>query len=244
MSHHRNPKIAGQEAVKKALAAAGISTPDFVFMFASAGYDQQSLLNAVNEATGGAPLSGCSGEGIIAGGEADESNFSVGVMVIRSDQIHFSNGVATGLQEDSARSGRTIAEALQSQISSANLALFVFPDGITVNFDRLLAGLEEQLNLDRLLPLVGGLASTIPENPSLGKTYQYYNDSVVSDGVAYALLSGQAQLAWAFSHGCVPVGIEHTISRCEGNIIYEIDGKPALELLKEYVTDDELKMNS
>jgi hypothetical protein len=42
-------------------------------MFASVGYDQQALLNAVNEATDGAPLCGCSGEGVIAGNEADES---------------------------------------------------------------------------------------------------------------------------------------------------------------------------
>jgi len=238
MSHHRNPKVAGQEAAEKALAAAEVEKPDFVFMFATVGYNQQDLLKAVREATDGAPLCGCSGEGVIAGGEADESNFSVGVMAISSDQLQLSHGMVTGLGEDPAEAGRAVAEAIQPEVNSDTLALFIFPDGITVNFDRLLAGLEGQLNLDRLLPLVGGTAGTIQ---GMSPTYQYTNDHVVSDGVAWALLSGQAQIAWAVNHGCVPVGVEHKVTRCEGNVIYEIDGKPVREILRDYLTDDEFE---
>ncbi|NIO67548.1 MAG: histidine kinase, partial [Anaerolineae bacterium] len=142
MSHHRNPKVAGREAANQALEAAGVEKPDFVFMFATVGYDQQDLLKAVREATGGAPLCGCSAEGVIAGSEADESNFAVGVMAIRSDQFRFSHGLVTGLGEDPAEAGRAVAEAIQPEVSSDTLALFIFPDGITVNFDRLAAALE------------------------------------------------------------------------------------------------------
>jgi hypothetical protein len=238
MSRHRNPKVAGQEAARKALEAAGVEKPDFVFMFATVGYDQQDLLKAVREATDGVPLCGCSGEGIIAGGEADESNFSAAVMAIRSDQLRFSHGMVTGLKEDPAEAGRAIAEAIQPEVNSDTLALFLFPDGVTVNFDRLMAGLERQLNLDHLLPLVGGTAG---DNQEFKHTYQYCDDHVVSDGVAWALLSGQAQIAWAVNHACVPVGLEYKVTRCEGNVIYEIDGKPALEILKDYLTDDEIE---
>jgi hypothetical protein len=238
MSHHRNPKVAGQEAANQALKAAGVEKPDFIFMFATVGYDQQSLLEAVREATDGAPLCGCSAEGVIAGDEADESHFSVAVMTIRSDQIRFSHGIVTGLKEGSAEVGRAIAEATQPQVSSDTLALFLFPDGMTLNFDRLLAGLEGQLNPDHLLPLVGGTAGTIPGMPP---TYQYTNDHVVSDGVAWALLSGGARIAWAVNHGCVPVGAERKVTRSEGNVIYEIDDRPALEVLTDYLTVDDIE---
>jgi hypothetical protein len=77
MSRLHNPNLAGREAAEQALLKAGVDRPDFVFMFASIGYDQRSLLRAVREATGGAPLSGCSVEGTIDGDDADESNFSV-----------------------------------------------------------------------------------------------------------------------------------------------------------------------
>ncbi|HKH39577.1 MAG TPA: hypothetical protein VKA82_20665, partial [Rubrobacter sp.] len=53
-SHHHNPNVAGREAAEQGLRNAGIAKPDFVFMFASIGYDQHSLLRAVRETTGGA----------------------------------------------------------------------------------------------------------------------------------------------------------------------------------------------
>jgi hypothetical protein len=67
MSYHHNPNVAGREAAEQAPQKAGVSKPDFVFVFGSIGYDQQSLLRAVREATGGAPLTGCSAEGTIDG---------------------------------------------------------------------------------------------------------------------------------------------------------------------------------
>jgi hypothetical protein len=237
LSHHRNPWVAGQEAVEKALAAACVEKPDFVFMFATIGYNQPALLAAVREATGDAPLCGCSGEGIIAGGVVDESNFAVGVMAISSDQLRFSHGIMTGLKADPVKVGHAVAEAIQPELNSDTLALFLFPDGITVNFDRLVAGLEWQLKLDHLLPLVGGTAG---DNFEGKRTFQYCDDQVVSDGVAWTLLSGGAQIAWAVNHGCIPVGVEYKVTRCEGNVIFEIDGKPALEIVKDYLTDDEL----
>ena len=76
-SRHHNPNVAGREAGERALDMAGIVKPDFVFMFASIGYDQRSLLRAIRETTGGASLSGCSAEGTIDGEDADETSFSV-----------------------------------------------------------------------------------------------------------------------------------------------------------------------
>src|SRR5918999_5844807 len=101
MSRHHNPNIAGRETAEQALEKAEVSGPDFVFMFASIGYDQRSLLRAVHEATGGAPLTGCSAEGTINGDDADESNFSVVVTAISSEELEWHNGLATGLGADS-----------------------------------------------------------------------------------------------------------------------------------------------
>jgi hypothetical protein len=67
-------------------------------MFATVGYDQRSLLQARREATGSAPLSGCSAEGTISGDDANESNFSVIVMAISSEELRWTNGLATGLR--------------------------------------------------------------------------------------------------------------------------------------------------
>ena len=73
-----------------------------------------------------------------------------------------------------------------------------------------------------------------------GPTYQYCDDEVISDGVAYALLSGKAQASWAISHGLIPLGGARTVTRSQGNVIHEIDGKPAVEVLKEYLPEHAL----
>ena len=105
MSRQHDPNLAGREAAEQALKKAGVASPDFVFMFASIGYDQRSLLRTVREATGDAPLSGCSAEGTINGDEADESGFSVVVTTITSDDLQWTNGIARGLEDDARAVG-------------------------------------------------------------------------------------------------------------------------------------------
>jgi hypothetical protein len=238
MSRHHNPNVAGRQAAEQALENAGVSKPDFVFMYASIGYDQHSLLGAVRVTTGGASLTGCSAAGTINGDDADESNFSVVVTVICSDELHWTNGIATGLEDDPRAVGQQVAQELLPRLSSETIGLFVFPDGLTENFDYFIAGLEENLPNDQFLPLWGGGAGN--NFNAWAPTYQYCDDEVISDGVAYALLSGEAQTAWAISHSVIPIGGERIVTRSEGNVIYEIDGKPATDVLKEYLPEDAL----
>ncbi len=93
-------------------------------------------------------------------------------MTIRSDQLRFKNGIATGLKESSEKVGRAIAEGIQPEVRSDTLALLLFPDGLAVNFGRLATVLEKELNLEHPLPLVGGMAC---DNLARTRTYQYYN---------------------------------------------------------------------
>ena len=237
-SRHHNPNVAGREAAEQALGKAGVDRPDFVIMFASIGYDQHSLLGAVREATGGASLSGCSAEGTIDGDNADESNFSVVVTVISSDELQWTNGLVKGLSADSRAVGQRVAQDLLPHLSSDTIGLFVFPDGLIDYLDDFFAGLEGNLPRERFLPLWGGGAGN---NFNLEEpTYQYCDDEVASDGVSYALLSGKAQASWAISHGMVPIGGERKVTRSRGNVIFEIDNKPAIEVLKEYLPEHAL----
>src|SRR5918999_2920614 len=240
MSRHHNPNVAGREAAEQALEKAGLSKPDFVFLFGSIGYDQHSLVRAVREITGGAPLTGCSAEGTINGDDADESNFSVVVTAISSEELHWRNGLTSGLRADPRDAGKRVAQELLPHLSAETIGLFVFPDGRTDNFYTFFAGLEDNLPSERFLPLWGGGASTAITSAWEEPTYQYCDDDVVSDGISYALLSGGAHAAWAISHTLIPIGGERIVTRSQRNVIYEIDGKPATEVLKEYLPEGAL----
>jgi len=237
ISHHRHPDTAGKMAVEQALLQAAVERPDFVLMFATVGYNQQALINSVRSATHRAPLIGCSGEGVITLGEADESNFSVAVMIICSDELHWHHGVTTGLKEDATQVGTNVGQAIKAQFAPDARSLFLLADGLTFNFDKFIQGLNHQLLNEYPLPVFGGLSA---DNLAFKQTYQYYDDQVISDGVVWAILSGQVRLAWAINHGCVPIGNKRIITRCDGNIIYEIDHKPAVDILQEYLTPNEI----
>ena len=245
MSRHHNPSVAGREAAQQALKKAGVAKADFVFMFASIGYDQHTLLGVVRETTGGAPLTGCSAGGTINGEDADESSFSVVGTVMTSEELRWHNGRARGLVEDDTRAvGKRVAKDLLPHLSSDTIGLFVFPDrrvdfGVSRdNLDSFFAGLEETLPSERFLPMWGGGANKTGgwrEPP-----HQYCDDEVISGGLSYALLSGKARAGWAISHACIPIGGERIVTRSKGNIIYEIDGKPAMEVFKEYIPEGTL----
>ena len=250
VSHHRNPTMAGKEAVAQALQQAAIDLaddrPNFVMVFATVGYRQQVLLRSIREATHRAPLIGCSGAGVIAQGVADESNFAVTVLVIKSEEMCFSYGLETGIKASSSQVGEAIGEAVSGSITHLEAigetrgeakALFLFLEGISPNFDEFMEGLRSRTTLEQSIPAVGGFAG---DNLALSETFQYCDDQVVTDGAAWALLSGGVKVSSVMSHGCVPVGERHTVTKSSRNAVYEVDGKPVLEVLETYLTEAEV----
>ncbi|MDQ3912645.1 MAG: hypothetical protein M3305_12930 [Actinomycetota bacterium] len=187
MSRHHNPNVAGREAAEQALREAGTTTkPDFVFMFASVGYDQHSLLRAVRQATEEAPLTGRSAEGTMNGENTEESNFSVLVTTISSKELHWRNGLATGLEADPHAVGRRVAQDLLPGLAPDAVGLFVFPV-LAGNPDNFFVGLEGDHLSERFLPLWGGGAGN-NLNPG-ERTYQYYYGPHLHTVVVLALSS-------------------------------------------------------
>ncbi len=237
VSHHRQTVRAAQEAVQKALTQAAIEQPDFVFVFSSLGYDADKLVHTVRQATGECPLSGCSGQGVIVQGEGDESSFSVAVMVIKSDELQFTNQVVSRQDQSFEQVGETLGSKLKMEMPAEPIALFLFTEGLTLNFDRLASGLQSILQLETPLPILGGAAGSDTE---MEVTYQFYDDRVLTDGTVITLMSGQGQIAWSLDHSCTPIGTAYEITRAEGNLIYELDHKPVFEVLRQYLTDEEI----
>lgn len=235
-SNHRNPAQAGKDAAEAALRDAGIDKPDFVFLFGTVGYKQPSLLKAVREATGHAPLSGCSGEGVIVPGAVHETNFGVVVSVIKSDEIHFANAHAVGMSKDAVAMGQTIGDTLKLHDAPNALSLVTFADGLTLNFDAMLKGLMHKCPSINHIPMVGGTAS---DDWSFTATYQYCNDEVFSDGAVGTLITGTADIVNGSRHGCVPVGDELEITKADKNSILEINGRRAVDVIDEYLTVEE-----
>ncbi|MEW6676965.1 MAG: FIST N-terminal domain-containing protein [Pseudomonadota bacterium] len=130
--------------------------------------------------------------------------------------------------EDSQAAGRRLAEQLLAPDLKAVLLL---SQGVAVNGSDLIAGAVEMLGKN--IPLTGGLAG---DNGSFTRTWAML-DHTVSDKLMLAVgLYGEAI---RFSHGSFggwqSFGPARRATRAEGNVLYELDGEPALEVYKRYL---------
>jgi hypothetical protein len=91
--------------------------------------------------------------------------------------------------------------------------------------------------LEKTIPAIGGFAG---DDVAIRETFQYCDDRLTTDGAVWALLSGAVKVVSVMSHGCVPIGEKHTVTRCDRNAVFEIDHKPALEVLQSYLTQAEI----
>ena len=76
--------------------------------------------------------------------------------------------------------------------------------------------------------LVGGLSSANEEMNQL----QIAGDPC-QDGLSGVLISSGVPVVTGLTQGCTPLESKHTITRCERNIIVELDGRPALDVFRE-----------
>lgn len=232
-SKHSDEQQAAQEALQEALDADVQGPPDLLLVFATVGYDQQKLLEALSEGSGRCPLVGCSGEGVISRAGSDEGSYNLSVMAWWSDELSFDPVVAEGLAQGSGVAGQALADQLESAGATDGKVLLVFPDGLTVNTSQLFETLAPSLPPGCLI--AGGTAG---DRMALEQTFQYHGGRVFSDAVTGVLISGPVQVETAVSHGCQPIGRERQVTSAKANLVLEIDGKPAFEVFKEYVDDD------
>lgn len=176
-----------------------------------------------------ARLLGCSTAGQIHGDELTDRTLVVSVAQFERTRVDATTASVTGPAESFA-AGQGIAEAL----SAPDLrAVFVLSDGLLVNGSELVRGCASGLSPDVIV--TGGLAG---DGERFERTWVLANDEPVAGAVAAVGLSGTEVNVGAGSFGGWDIfGPERRITRAQGNVLFELDGRPALELYKEYLGD-------
>jgi len=250
-SNETDAYAAGQAAAKMALEHTGVDDCDFVMLFATVGYDQEQLLNGVKSVTGNAPMSGCSGEGVITqDGPEGEVMFAlsgseqehevVGVMTFASDEIRFRNYCVHELKEDSFRAGAALGDAVKEDGIDDARILCMFPDGYATNTYRLFEGIDSVI--EKPLTFIGGFPG---HNLTFSRiTYQYHNYQVFTEAVPCVVLRGSFDFEIGVNHGCLPIGLEKKVTKAESNTVISIENRPAWSFFQEYLGEDVKQLNS
>ena len=188
---------------------------------------QAILCHEVKQTYPNAHFCGCSTAGEIAGTQVIDNSLVLTAISFESTRIQ---GAQIGLSQsiDSYRAGQLLAQSLDS---NGLRHVMVLSDGISVNGSDLVRGLTEILPAE--VSITGGLA---------GDGERFQETLVCWDGypqktmvVAVGFYGNRLKIGYCSQGGWDSFGPERLITKSKGNILYELDGKSALELYKLYL---------
>lgn len=174
---------------------------------------------------------GCSTGGEIFGSEVYDDTIAAAALHFDGAEITLCSVALADYANDSLVAGRHLAKLLPAE---GLRAVFVLSDGIHVNGSELVRGLKDSLPPDVIL--TGGLAGD-------GSAFKITKVGADGDPVEGAIAAvGFYGDGLNIRHGSFggwdPFGPERIVTRSEHNILYELDGEPALDLYKRYLGDE------
>lgn len=171
---------------------------------------------------------GCSTAGEICGTRVHDDSVVATAVQLQATPLEVRHTRLDDGDDASARAGATLAQALPH----AGLRhVFVLSDGQRVNGSELVRGMLRHLPPG--VQVTGGLAG---DGPRFERTLVLAEGEPAEGVVAVLGLYGAAlRIGYGSLGGWDTFGPKRIITRSHGNVLHELDGKPALELYKTYL---------
>jgi hypothetical protein len=205
-------------------------TPNIILLFVSPLFKEKNeLVNELITLYPNATIVGCSTAGEISG--ITVSDESVALTAIQLEKVsHNLVKVDVTSMDESFNAGMTLAQKLDSKDLRHVL---VFSDGLNVNGADLVSGLKS------ILPetsITGGLAG---DGADFNETFVIAN-STITDRIIVGLgfYGDQLKVGYSSKGGWDSFGIDRLVTKSDKNVLYELDGLPALELYKSFLGDN------
>src|SRR3989344_5061186 len=225
----------GANAAQDAMAKFGVDSIDLAIVFASSKYDQEKMLAGVRSLTKDAILVGSSTAGEITT-EGPAKKPSVAVMLMKSPGIKFYAAVGENIAVGPRAAGKVAADEVKRIAGEELKAFIMIPDVLAGNGADTVRGILDSLG--EHFPVVGGASG---DDFKFEKTYQYLNDRVYSGAVVGLGLVGNFKIGIGVKHGWLPVGSPMKVTKSEGAVLHDLDGKPAINIYRDYFGAEEAK---
>jgi len=168
---------------------------------------------------------GCSTAGDIFGTQVSDDSLVVTAVRFAATRIA---GVSTSGLEDSFRAGQCLARSLDPE---GLVHVFVLTDGVHVNGSTLVKGLAG--GLPHGVTVTGGLSG---DGPRFRETLVVCGgEPAAGTAAALGFYGSGLRVGYSSLGGWDAFGPERLITRSQGNVLYELDGRSALELYKTYL---------
>lgn len=122
-------------------------------------------------------------------------------------------------------------------VSPTFRSAIMFGDPWSVPITRLLPALSNcgepsatNPKIKQRIPIIGGMASGASQP---GVNVLVLNERVISSGAIGVSLSGDLDVDFVLSQGCRPIARPLIVTKCKDNVILELGGRKAIEMLQE-----------
>ncbi len=209
--------------------------PDIFFLFVSPLFkDIDGFVQKLKQKFPNSLITGCSTSGEILDTVVEDDSVVLNALKFEKTTIELVSEDVTD-----ARSSYEIGQSLIQKLQKDKLRhVLVFSDGLNINGADLVNGMKDSGLTG--VSVTGGLAG---DGSDFKKTFTIFNDKVSERLVVAVAMYGDSLTIGFGSHGgWDSFGLERRVTKSDKNVLYEIDGKPALELYKSYLGDkiDEL----
>lgn len=212
-------------------AISELDSPEtLLVLFGASGLiDTPDRIRQVLDACPQSHVIGCSTSGEIHGSEISDDSLVVAAVRFKKTPVRTAQAAVRDPQ-DSYATGVAIA----AQLNRPSLrAIVVLSDGLHVNGSELVKGLNDAFN--GTVVITGGLAG---DGANFKRTW-VIKDRVPQSGyvTAVGLYGEHVRIGNGSKGGWDKFGPERLVTKSHGNVLYELDGRPALHLYKEYLGD-------
>ncbi|MBL6927905.1 MAG: FIST C-terminal domain-containing protein [Rhodospirillales bacterium] len=198
------------------------ATLGFVYVTDVFAEDLAAILTYLRQKTGVGHWVGTVGIGICAGGREYFDQPAVAIMLASLDEDDFRlfPSIKQGASQLSQDTRQWIA-------STSPMIGLVHADPAHEELSELI----DDLATDTSTFLVGGLTSSRDAHHQIA-------NRITGGGVSGVFFSPRIEVATGLSQGCLPIAQSHEISDCVDNVVIGLDGRRALDVLKEDIGAD------
>lgn len=217
--------------VKTLLFKLGGQKPDLLLAFISPDFKDKcdSICNFLNLKLAPVAFIGCTGGGLIGGGQEVEHQSAIALTAavlpeVKLRAFHISSDSLPDLDDAPDK-----WEKLLAVKGSEEPAFILLSDPFSFRIDSLVEGLDYAFSKSKK---IGGLSSG---GHKAGENRLICADRVFRSGLVGVSLTGNITVDSVVAQGCRAFGRVSRVTRCDRNLLYELDGKPAVAVLKEAV---------
>ncbi|MCC0179142.1 FIST C-terminal domain-containing protein [Waterburya agarophytonicola K14] len=219
------------EILEQCLESLAEEAPQAGILFAAFDFDHSLILQQIKQQFPDLELIGGTSSAEISSRLGYQED-SLTLMLFCSDEIEITAGIGYQASHNPrAAVQQAIAPAKSKSSQEISLCLS-FIDGLHLSGSKIVEAIKQELNSK--IPVFGGVTA---DDMKFEQTYQFYDQEVCTDAIVTLIFSGKLLLAAGVGNGWNSLSKPKKVTKAENNILYEIDGQPALEFYQYYLND-------